>query len=123
MQQPGTALLDSRRRARRGRRRDRPRLDRPRWARGLERVVSSREDDRTAQDRAGPPEELEPRELVEAELGRLVHPRAETARLKQVAADGERGSTPFVELVLVARWIVPLVVVVVGIVSLIYYKA
>jgi hypothetical protein len=80
---------------------------------------------RTAPDRAGPPpEQLEPGELIEAELGRLVsHPRAETARLEQVAADGERGSTPFIELVLVARWIVPLVAVVVGIMLLIYYEA
>jgi hypothetical protein len=79
---------------------------------------------RTAQDRAGPPEELEPGELIGAELGRLVrHPRAETARLKRVAADGEHGSTPFIELVLVARWIVLLVAVVVGIVLLVYYKA
>jgi hypothetical protein len=79
---------------------------------------------RTAQDRAGPPEELEPGELIEAELGRLVHhPRAETARLEQVAADGEQGSTPFIELVLVARWIVPLVAVFVGIMLLVYYEA
>jgi hypothetical protein len=79
---------------------------------------------RNAQDRAAPPEELEPGELIEAELGRLLrHPRAETARLEQVAADGEQGSTPFIELALVARWIVPLVVVVVGIMLLIYYKA
>src|SRR5258708_40170898 len=79
---------------------------------------------RSAQDEAGPPEELEPGELIEAELARLVHhPRAETARLKQVAADGEQGSTPFIELVLVARWIVPLVVVVVGIMLFIYFKA
>ena len=68
--------------------------------------------------------ELEPGEIVEAEIGRLVrHPRAETARLKKVAADGEQGSTPFIELVLVARWLVPLVAVLVGIVLLIYYKA
>lgn len=69
-------------------------------------------------------EELEPGELIEAELGRLVrHPQAETARLKQVASDGEHGTTPFIELVLVARWIVPLVAVVVGIMLLIYFKA
>ena len=79
---------------------------------------------RTAQDRAGPPEELEPGELIEAELGRLArHPRAETVRLKQVASDGEQGSTPFIDLVLVARRIVPLVAVFVGIMLLVYYKA
>ena len=69
-------------------------------------------------------DELEPGEIIEAEIGRLVrHPRAETARLKQVAADGEQGSTPFIELVLVARWLVPLVAVLAGIVLLIYYRA
>ena len=79
---------------------------------------------RSAQDRTGPPEDLEPGELIEAELGRLArHPRAETARLKRVAADGEQGSTPFIELVLVARWVVPLVAVFVGILLLVYYKA
>ena len=79
---------------------------------------------RTAQDRAGPPEELDPGELIEAELGRLVrHPQAETARLKQVAADGEQGSTPFIELVLVARWIVPFVLIMIGIMLLIYFEA
>jgi hypothetical protein len=86
--------------------------------------LETRKEVRNAQDRAGPLEELEPGELIEAELGRLVrHPRAEAARLEQVAADGEQGSTPFIELVLVARWIVPLVAVVVGIMLLIYYKA
>ena len=88
------------------------------------RVVSNSEDDHSVQDRARPPEELVPGELIEAELGRLVrHPRAETARLKQVAADGEEGSTPFIELALVARWIVPFVLILIGIVLLIYFKA
>jgi hypothetical protein len=86
--------------------------------------VSDSEDNRTAPDTFGPPEELEPGELFEAELERLVrHPRAETAHLKQVATDGEQGSTPFIELVLVARWVVPFVAVVVGITLLIYFKA
>jgi hypothetical protein len=85
--------------------------------------VSNSEDDHSVQDRARP-EELEPGELIEAELGRLVrHPRAETARLKQVATDGEQGSTPFIELALVARWIVPLVLIMIGIMLLIYFKA
>jgi len=86
--------------------------------------VSNSEDDHSVQDTAGPPEELEPGELVEAELARLVrHPRAETARLKQVAADGEEGSTPFIELALVARSIVPFVLIMIGIMLLIYFKA
>jgi hypothetical protein len=66
----------------------------------------------------------EPGALIEAELERLLHhPRAETARLKEVAADGDQGSTPFIELVLVARWVVPFVVVIVGITLLVYFKA
>jgi len=86
--------------------------------------VSNSEDDHSVQDTAGPPEELEPGELIEAELGRLVrHPQAETARLKQVAADGEQGSTPFIELALVARWIVPVVLIMIGIMLFIYFKA
>ena len=69
-------------------------------------------------------EDFEVLKEVEGELERLVHhPRTETARLKQVAADGEHGSTPFIELVLVARWIVPLVAVFIGIALLIYFKA
>ena len=86
--------------------------------------MSNSEDDHSVQDRARPREELEPGELIEAELGRLVrHPRTETARLKQVAADGEEGSTPFIELALVARWIVPFVLIMIGIMLLIYFKA
>ncbi len=86
--------------------------------------MSNSEDDHSVPDRAGPPEELEPGELIEAELGRLVrHPRAETARLKEVATDGEQGSTPFIELALVARWIVPFVLIMIGIMLLIYFKA
>jgi hypothetical protein len=69
-------------------------------------------------------EELEPAKLIEAEVERLVrHPRAETERLKKVAADGEQGSAPFIELVLVARWVVPFVAVVIAITLLVYFKA
>ena len=90
----------------------------------LRRDASESSDDRTEQDIDGPRDELEPGEVIEAEIGRLVrHPRAETARLKQVAADGEQGSAPFIEIALVARWIVPLVVVLVGITLLVYFKA
>jgi hypothetical protein len=53
----------------------------------LERDARESEDDRTKQDIDCPRDELEPGEVIEAEIGRLVrHPRAETARLKQVAA-------------------------------------
>jgi len=90
----------------------------------LGRDASESEDDRTQQDVAGARDELEPGEIIEAEIGRLVrHPRAETARLKQVAADGEHGSSPFIEIALVARWIVPLVLILIGITLLVYFKA
>jgi len=86
--------------------------------------ASESDDDRTEQDIDGPRDELEVGEVIEAEIGRLVrHPRAETARLKQVAADGEHGSAPFIEIALVARWIVPLALVLVGITLLVYLKA
>jgi hypothetical protein len=76
------------------------------------------------QEGDGPPDEVEVGEVVEAEVKRLVrHPREETARLKQVAADGEHGSAPYIEIALVARWIIPLVVVVVGVMVLVYFKA
>jgi hypothetical protein len=71
-----------------------------------------------------PRDEPEPGEVIEDEIGRLVrHPRAETARLKQVAADGEYGSSPFIEIALVARWLVPLVLILIGITLLVYFKA
>jgi hypothetical protein len=72
----------------------------------------------------GPRDELDPGKIIEAEIERLVrHPRAETARLKQVADDGEQGSAPFIEIALVARWLVPLVLILVGITLLVYFKA
>jgi len=86
--------------------------------------ASGTEDDRTEQDIDGPLDELEPGEIIEAEIGRLVrHPRTETARLKQVAADGEHGSSPFIEIALVARWIIPLVLILICITLLVYFKA
>ena len=90
----------------------------------LGRDASKSEDDRTEQDIDGPQEELEPGEVIEAEIGRLVrHPLAETARLKRVATDGEHGSSPFIEIALVAGWIVPLVLIMVCITLLVYFKA
>jgi hypothetical protein len=85
--------------------------------RRLGRDARESEDDRAAQ-------ELEPGEVIEAEIGRLVgHPRAEAARLKQVAADGEHGSSPFIEIALVAGWIVPLVLILICITLLVYFRA
>jgi len=76
------------------------------------------------QEGDGPPDEIEVGEVVEAEVKRLVrHPREETARLKQVAADGEHSSAPYIEIALVARWIVPLVLILVCIMLPVYFKA
>ena len=81
-------------------------------------------DDPGVEESDGPPDELEPGAVVEAELGRLVHhPKQEAARLKRVAAEGEEGSAPFIQVALVARWIIPLLIVLAGIVLLVYYKA
>ena len=85
--------------------------------------MDNSEDGLTAQHIDGPPDELKPGAVIEAELGRLVrHPRAETARLKRVAAEGEHGTTPFIEMAFDALWIVPLVALVAGVVLLIYLK-
>jgi hypothetical protein len=90
----------------------------------MSRIPDDRNDRLGRDDIEEPRDELEPGKIIEAEIGRLVrHPRAETARLKQVAADGEQGSAPFIEIALVARWIVPLVVVLIGITLLVYFKA
>lgn len=70
----------------------------------------------------GPPDEVEVGAMVEAELKRLVeHPRAETKRLKQVAADGEEGVAPYIEIAAVALRVVPVVLLVVAIVLAIYF--
>jgi mono/diheme cytochrome c family protein len=85
--------------------------------------MSNSEDDPTAPHSDSPPDELEPGEVVKAELGRLVHhPREETSRLKQIAAEGEKGSTPFIEMALIARWLVPLIALVVGALFLISHE-
>jgi len=87
-------------------------------------VSDNEQEDRIDENSDQPPDELEPGEVIEAEVGRLVHhPRQEKGRLKQVAADGEHGSAPFVEIFLVARWIVPFVLIMAGIALLVYYKA
>ncbi len=87
-------------------------------------MSDNEQENRIAENSDGPPDELEPGEVIEAEVVRLVrHPRQEAARLKQVAADGEHGSSPLIEIALVARWIVPLVLIIAGIALLIYFKA
>ena len=61
------------------------------------------------------PDELEPGSIVASEIKRLVeHPRLEAARLDNVANTGEAGSTVLIEIAKVARFVVPIVVIVVG---------
>ena len=72
----------------------------------------------------GPPDELEPHTLVEEEIGRFVrHPRREAARLHDVADAGETGATPFIEIATVARYVVPLVLLVIGLIFGVYFAA
>ena len=70
----------------------------------------------------GPPDELEPGAAITAELERLARdPRAEERRLKQVAEVGEEASTVGIEIVLLARWLIPIVLTMVGIALGIYF--
>jgi hypothetical protein len=80
-------------------------------------------DERAAElERDGPADELEPGAVVAAELERLVgDPRAEEQRLKQVAAAGEEAATVGIEVVLLARWLIPIVLVMAGIALGIYF--
>ena len=65
---------------------------------------------------------IEPGAVVAGELGRLAHhPRQEAHRLHEVADVGESGSAPFIEIAVVARWLVPFVLLMVGIVLGIYF--
>ncbi|MDQ1510766.1 MAG: hypothetical protein QOG50_2610 [Actinomycetota bacterium] len=61
------------------------------------------------------PDELEPGSVVASEVKRLVeHPRLEAARLNGVADEGEAGSTVLIEIAKVARFVVPIVLIVAG---------
>ena len=68
------------------------------------------------------PDGVEPEAVVADELGRLAHhPRQEAHRLHDVAEVGESGSAPYIEIAVVARWLVPFVLLMVGIVLGIYF--
>ena len=70
----------------------------------------------------GPPDELEPGAVIAAELKRLVGDRhTEERRLKQIAEAGEEASTFGIEIVLLARWLIPIVLAMVGIALGIYF--
>jgi hypothetical protein len=71
-------------------------------------------------DRVGA--EFDLRKEVEHELARLVRdPRGEGQRLHDLADDGESLATPFIEIGVVARWVIPLVILVVGLALAVYY--
>ena len=73
-------------------------------------------------ERDGPPDELEPGAVIAGELKRLVgDPRAEERRLKQIAEAGEEASTVGIEVVLVARWLYPVVLAMAAIALGIYF--
>jgi hypothetical protein len=70
----------------------------------------------------GPPDELEPGAVIATELKRLIaDPRTEERRLKQVADAGEGASTVGIEALLLARWLIPIVLTMVGIALGIYF--
>jgi hypothetical protein len=67
-------------------------------------------------------DELEPGALVGGEFGRLVHhSRQEAHRLHDVADAGESAAAPFIEVGAIARWLLPFVLLMIGIVLGIYF--
>jgi hypothetical protein len=71
-----------------------------------------------------PDEEFEPLKQVEAELERLVsNPRAEARRLHAVAEEGESGTTPLIEIAVVASRVIPFVILMIGLIFLVYLLA
>jgi hypothetical protein len=66
-------------------------------------------------------DEVEPGAMVSSEVKRLVkHPRLEAARLDNVANAGESASTVLIEIAKVARFVVPIVLIVGGTVLCLY---
>ena len=71
-----------------------------------------------------PNEEFEPLKEVEAELERLVsNPRSEARRLHAVAEEGESGSTPLIEIAIVASRVLPFMILMIGVIVGVYYLA
>ena len=69
-------------------------------------------------------EDFEPLEEVEGELERLVsHPRSEARRLHAVAEEGESGTTPLIELAVVASRVIPFVILMIGLIVGVYFLA
>jgi hypothetical protein len=71
-----------------------------------------------------PDEEFEPLKEVEAELERLVsNPRSEARRLHAVAEEGKSGTTPLIEIAIVASRVIPFVILMIGLIFLVYLLA
>jgi hypothetical protein len=69
-------------------------------------------------------EEFEPLKEVEGELERLVsHPRSEARRLHAVADEGESGTTPLIEIAIVASRVIPFVILMIGLIFGVYFLA
>ena len=66
--------------------------------------------------------EFELHKEAEYELARLLRdPRGEGQRLHDLADDGESPATPVIEIGVVARWVIPLVILVIGLALAVYY--
>jgi hypothetical protein len=66
--------------------------------------------------------EFELHKEAEHELARLLRdPRGEAQRLHDLADEGETAATPFIEIGVVARWVIPLVILVIGLALAVYY--
>jgi hypothetical protein len=69
-------------------------------------------------------EDFETLEEVEDELERLVsHPRTEARRLHAVADEGESGTTPLIEIAIVASRVIPFVILMIGLIFGVYFLA
>jgi hypothetical protein len=69
-------------------------------------------------------EDFELLKEVESELERFVsHPRSEARRLQAVADEGESGTTPLIELAVVASRVIPFVILTIGLIVGVYYLA
>ena len=68
--------------------------------------------------------DFEPLTEVEGELERLVsHPRSEARRLHAVAEEGESGTTPLIEIAVVASRVIPFVILMIGVIFGVYFLA
>ena len=67
-------------------------------------------------------EDFELLKEVEGELERLVsHPRSEARRLQAVAEEGESGTTPLIELGVVASRVIPFVILMISLILGVYF--